>query len=55
MLRLIALGHGVTAISQKLALKVSTVGTYRARLLRKLGLRRTADLIAYAVREGLDR
>jgi DNA-binding NarL/FixJ family response regulator len=55
VLRLISQGNGVTAIAQKLSLRVSTVGTYRARLLRKLGLRRTADLIAYAVREGLDR
>ncbi|HEX5611065.1 MAG TPA: response regulator transcription factor [Burkholderiales bacterium] len=55
VLRLIAQGNGVTAIAQQLSLRVSTVGTYRARVLRKLALRRTADLIAYAVREGIDR
>ena len=53
ILRLIAQGHGVSRIAQKLSLSVSTVGTYRARLLRKLGLRQTAELIAYAVRHGL--
>ena len=55
VLRLIAQGHGVTVIAGRLSLRVSTVGTYRARLLRKLGLQRTADLIAYAVREGIER
>jgi DNA-binding NarL/FixJ family response regulator len=53
ILRLIAQGHGVSRIAQRLSLSVSTVGTYRARLLRKLGLRQTAELIAYAVRHGL--
>ena len=53
ILRLIAQGHGVSRIAQKLSLSVSTVGTYRARLLRKLGLHQTAELIAYAVRNGL--
>ena len=53
ILRMIAQGHGVSRIAEKLSLSVSTVGTYRARLLRKLGLRQTAELVAYAVRHGL--
>jgi two-component system invasion response regulator UvrY len=53
ILRLIAQGLGVSRIAQRLSLSVSTVGTYRSRLLRKLGLRQTAELIAYAVRHGL--
>jgi len=53
ILRLVARGDGVSRIAQKLSLSVSTVGTYRARLLRKLGLRQTAELVAYAVRYGL--
>lgn len=53
ILKLIAQGHGVSRIAAKLSLSVSTVGTYRARLLRKLGLRQTAELVAYAVRHGL--
>lgn len=53
ILRMIALGNGVSRIAARLSLSVSTVGTYRARLLRKLGLRQTAELIAYAVRHGL--
>ena len=53
ILRMIAQGRGVSRIAEKLSLSVSTVGTYRARLLRKLGLRQTAELVAYAVRHGL--
>ena len=53
ILRRIARGDGISRIAQNLSLSVSTVGTYRARLLRKLGLRQTAELVAYAVRHGL--
>jgi two-component system, NarL family, invasion response regulator UvrY len=53
ILRRIARGDGVSRIAQSLSLSVSTVGTYRARLLRKLGLHHTAELVAYAVRHGL--
>jgi DNA-binding NarL/FixJ family response regulator len=53
ILRMIAQGYGVSRIAAKLSLSVSTVGTYRSRLLSKLGLRQTAELIAYAVRHGL--
>ena len=53
ILKLIAQGHGVSRIAARLSLSVSTVGTYRARLLHKLGLRQTAELVAYAVRHGL--
>ena len=53
ILRRIARGDGISRIAQSLSLSVSTVGTYRARLLRKLGLRQTAELVAYAVRLGL--
>ena len=52
ILRMIAQGYGVSRIAETLSLSVSTVGTYRARLLRKLGLRQTAELVAYAVRHG---
>jgi DNA-binding NarL/FixJ family response regulator len=53
ILRMIAQGYGVSRMAERLSLSVSTVGTYRARLLRKLGLRQTAELVAYAVRHGL--
>jgi two-component system invasion response regulator UvrY len=49
----LALGKSVKEISFDLALSVKTVSTYRTRLLRKLKLTTTAELIRYAIREGL--
>ena len=51
--RLLAGGHTVTQAADDLALSVKTVSTYRARLLRKLNLRTTADLVRYAVDHGI--
>jgi DNA-binding CsgD family transcriptional regulator len=36
-----------------MALRPSTVSTYRTRILRKLGLRNNAELVHYAVRQQL--
>jgi two-component system response regulator NreC len=49
------LAHGLTnqAIATQLDISVKTVESYRARLLRKLGLRTRADIIRYAVETGL--
>jgi two-component system, NarL family, invasion response regulator UvrY len=49
VLRLIANGKTPTEIADHLSLSVKTVSTYRARLLEKLRLKTTADLIRYAV------
>lgn len=49
----LASGKTVKEISFDLGLSVKTVSTYRTRLLRKLKLTTTADLIRYAIREGL--
>jgi two-component system invasion response regulator UvrY len=49
----LALGKSVKEISFDLGLSVKTVSTYRTRLLRKLKLTTTAELIRYAMREGL--
>ena len=49
VLCLIAKGKTLTEIADQLCLTVSTIGTYRTRLLDKLKLRTTADLIRYAV------
>ena len=49
----LASGKSVKEISFDLALSVKTVSTYRTRLLRKLNLTTTAELIRYALREGL--
>jgi two-component system invasion response regulator UvrY len=49
VLCLIARGKTPTDIADSLSLSVKTVSTYRARLLEKLHLKTTADLIRYAL------
>jgi DNA-binding NarL/FixJ family response regulator len=49
VLRLIAQGKTISAIADEMALSVNTVSTYRTRLLEKLKLRTTADLMRYAI------
>ncbi|MDK2742502.1 MAG: response regulator transcription factor [Nitrospira sp. BO4] len=53
VLCLIAKGKTLTETADQLCLSVSTVGTYRSRLLEKLKLRTTAELIRYALRHHL--
>ncbi len=50
VLRLLASGNRVTDIAEALAVSPQTVSTYRARVLRKMGLRTNADLIRYSLR-----
>jgi len=49
VLRLIGLGRTVKEIAAVLALSEKTISTYRSRILIKLGLKTTAELIRYAV------
>ena len=49
----LASGRTVKQVGAELALSVKTVSTYRTRLLQKLRLRSTADLVRYAVEHGL--
>lgn len=49
----LASGKTVKEISFDLGLSIKTISTYRTRLLRKLRLTTTAELIRYAIREGL--
>jgi DNA-binding NarL/FixJ family response regulator len=53
VLRLLASGESVSHIAERMYLSVKTVSTYRSRLLRKLGLRNTPELMRYAIRNGL--
>ncbi len=53
VLRLIGSGKSVKQISGELSLSEKTVSTYRTRLLKKLGLQGTAELIRYAVERHL--
>lgn len=53
VLHLLAQGKGITEIAQELMLSPKTVSTYRARLLEKLHLSNTAELIRYAMEWGI--
>ena len=53
VLRLIGAGRTVSAIAAELDLSPKTVSTYRTRILQKLGLRSSAELIRYALQHQL--
>jgi DNA-binding NarL/FixJ family response regulator len=53
VLRLLASGLSPTEIGERLHLSVKTVSTHKARLLEKLGLHGTADLVRYAMENNL--
>ncbi|MGH7506946.1 MAG: response regulator [Longimicrobiales bacterium] len=53
VLRMLASGRSVKRIAASLGLSPKTVSTYRSRMLEKLQLRSTADLIRYALSHGL--
>ena len=46
-------GRTVSEIAEELALSVKTISTNRARLLKKMGMKTNAELIFYAVKQGL--
>ena len=46
-------GRSVTEIASELSLSVKTVSTHRTRILEKLGVRNTAELIRYAAAHNL--
>jgi DNA-binding NarL/FixJ family response regulator len=51
--RLLAAGMQVSEIAIKLSLSVTTVSTYRSRVLEKLGMKSNADLTRYALETGI--
>jgi DNA-binding NarL/FixJ family response regulator len=53
VLRLLAAPMSVREIAEHLQLSPKTVATYRGRILEKLGLRHTSEIVAYAVREDI--
>jgi len=53
VLRLLGQGQPLKQIAHQLALSPSTIATYRARILTKLQLHTTAELIHYALDHGL--
>jgi len=53
VLCLLGSGKSVKEIAYQLSLSPKTVGTYRARLMQKMKVRTGADLVRYAVQQGL--
>jgi DNA-binding NarL/FixJ family response regulator len=53
VLRLLASGHTVKEIAAELRLSEKTISTYRTRILGKMRMRTTAQLMGYALRAGL--
>lgn len=53
ILKLYAEGKSTREISEKLFISVKTVGTHKQHILEKLGLKTNADLVKYAIKEGL--
>jgi two-component system invasion response regulator UvrY len=51
--RLIAVGKIVGEIAKEFFLSVKTIGTYRTRILEKMGLRNNAELMHYAMQNQL--
>lgn len=54
VLRRLGAGQSVTEIAERMRLSPKTVSTFRARILRKLGLRTTADIVRYVVDQRLE-
>jgi two-component system invasion response regulator UvrY len=48
-----AMGNTLKHIAQELSLSVQTISTYRTRILEKMRLNSTAEVIRYAVKHGL--
>ena len=53
VLRLLAAGKTVSDIAVQISLSVKTVSTYRARILEKLELETTAEIVRYAIQHDL--
>jgi two-component system invasion response regulator UvrY len=49
----IALGKTVKEIAEELSLSAKTISTYRARVLEKLDVKNSAEIVQYAIRNGL--
>jgi two-component system, NarL family, response regulator NreC len=53
VLRLLALGHTNQEIAKQLFISVRTAETHRAHIMRKLGLQTRAELVRYALEQGM--
>ena len=53
VLRMIASGRTVTQIATRLSLSTKTISTYRARVLEKMQMKSTAELMHYGIQHGI--
>lgn len=53
VLRQLAQGKTVTEVAKELSLSAKTISTYRSRILLKMKLKNTAELIRYGIQHGL--
>ena len=53
VLQLVAEGHTSKEIASELGVSVKTAESYRAHIMEKLGIHETANLVRYAIRQGL--
>lgn len=53
VLRLVARGHSLSEIAERLSLSIKTVDTYKVRLMEKLRAHKKSDLVSYALKYGL--
>lgn len=53
VMRLIASGKTLTEIGEMLSLSDKTISTYKSRILEKMGMKTTAELMHYAIKNGL--
>ena len=51
--KLIAAGSGITEIADKLNISVKTISTHKTRIMQKMNMESTADLIRYALKHEL--
>jgi two-component system response regulator NreC len=52
-MRLLALGHTNQEIAKELYISVRTAETHRAHIMQKLGLSSRAELVRYAIDQGV--
>jgi len=53
VLQMLAAGKSITEIAEMLVLSAKTISTHKMRLMQKLGLATNAELIRYAIRQGI--
>ena len=54
VLQKLSAGKTMSEIAEELTISIKTVSTYRGRILEKLGLKSTAELVRYGIENGID-